>query len=154
MLASNLWLFDLIVVEEVKQVEHELEIKNKVMQTTFISETEYLKEQYKEKNRNLYLMNLVVPKLSKLIISQEISIVNLRAQLDQANQDAYEAIQKARNRKPSCHSSSLTSNCIDSLNSELEKLRGLLVNEKSTYAKLYQVYINLKVFVNCSILLL
>ena len=147
-------MFDLIVVEEVKQVEHELEIKNKAMQTTFISETEYLKEQYKEKNRNLYLMNLVVPKLSKLIISQEISIVNLRAQLDQANQDAYEAIQKARNRKPSCHSSSLTSNCIDSLNSELEKLRALLINEKSTYAKLYQVYINLKVFVNCPILLL
>ena len=147
-------MFDLIAVEEVKQVEHELEIKNKAMQTTFISETEYLKEQYKEKNRNLYLMNLVVPKLSKLIISQEISIVNLRAQLDQANQDAYVAIQKARNRKPSCHSSSLTSNYIDSLNSELEKLRALLINEKSTYAKLYQVYINLKVFVNCSILLL
>ena len=138
-------MFDLIVVEEVKQVEHELELKNRAMQTTFISETEYLREQYKEKNRNLYLVNLVVPKLSKLIISQEISIVNLRAQLDQANQDAYEAIQKAKNRKPSCHSSSLTSNCIDSLNSELEKLRALLSNEKSTYAKLYQVYINLKV---------
>ena len=96
-------MFGLIVVEEVKQVEHELELKNRAMQTTFISETEYLREQYKEKNRNLYLVNLVVPKLSKLIISQEISIVNLRAQLDQANQEAYAAVQKARNRNSNYH---------------------------------------------------